>query len=363
MNILHIEDQEDFVSLVRTSAVQQGHNLITLDDFGIHKDEPIVGDGSLEEQLQKKFEEHDAKERISVVLLDTDLMQFRNQVSHSACRTALQSLGIPVCRYSKKQRETELSNARRLTTIATEGSSSMLVPRAVISETDTTRLVDWLSQVGQSFEALHKAVQGLEGKAAHQGPAALLAEILGHPDARFDFVGYTAQNLFFFGKQLPDEQTELETAERKQRRLATQLGYWLHNYILTFPGPILNVSAAAALLNLSEEALGIPDLDALLAPAKYAGPFSGLQSYYWANGVIDATAELDAPVWQDEKYAAYVLDSEVSPENAQGYYCVLSNKAIPAAHAAAAPDWIPSGARMTRVEQGIYDKLSPLLSI
>lgn len=363
MNILHIEDQDDFIELVRKAAEGRGHTLKTLADLGIRKEVAMEGDGSLEEQLQRIFSEFDERDPISIVLLDTDLMQFRNQISHSACRTALQSLGIPVCRYSKKQRDTTLSNARRLATIATEGSSSILVPRTVISEDDTAPLVEWLTQVATSFDGLHDAVEDLETKGIGHGPAALLATVLENPEARFDFVGYTAQNLFFFGRQLPQDHAEPETSQRKTRRLATQLGYWLYNYILAFPGPILNVPATAALLNLQEAALDDGELQGLLAPAKYEGPFGHMQGYYWANKVLDIVLELDTPVWKRTQYADFVLDSDATGDTAQGYYCVLSNRAIRVSEAAASPDWIPSGARMTRVEQHIYEQLSPLLSI
>ncbi len=363
MNILLIEDETDFVEDVRRAVEHSPtpHHLFTVGDVGLL--DGFKEGSSFEEQFLERLRAIRQRHGIDVVLLDTDLSRFQaNAISQTVCRQALQELGLPACRYKKTYTQTQSNRLRDLKRVAREGSSAVWVPPDLVKGHDMTPLVHWLEAVDQGFKLVQQRLDAdPDLLKKHIGPAGILAKVLVKPSLRADLLGYTTQNLFFFGAPV-GEDNDLDSVPSSQV-LATRLGYWLVNYILTFPGPILNTAAAAAYLNVSVEALEHPALRAFVAPALYAGPFDGLGPFYWRAqlaALIDATGDV-CTLPQFEGVALPRVDA--ATPGAPAYYCVLTGQPVASADTANPnPDWIPPGAEVTRIRQELLDDLDPMMS-
>lgn len=354
MKILMIEDESDFVQAVAAAAKESKNvELLVGETLGL-SEQFASNHGAVEEQLFERFGTICKDHGIDLVLLDTDLSRFRNGLSQSACRLALQQLGIPVCRYSKRHSTTEIRELERLTKLATEGSSSVWVPSECLDRTALSeKLLPWLISVEAGFSRLHEGlIKKPELISERLGPSGVLSELLNMSSLRADLIGYTGQNLFFFSPNSPSN----------PKTVALRLGYWLKNYILEFPGPILNITATAAYLNINEGHLRSDPVRDLLAGCRYNGPFSTVDEFYIRSSLDDLLDQFGGDLQSAPELNEIKLD-RVDPNQPESpaYYCVLRRLAIPSEKAASSPDWIPPGAQTARISRDIYDQLGPML--
>lgn len=364
MNLLQIEDESDFVARVRAAVEGAGssHKLFTASDVGLLA--PLDLEISHEQQFLTRLSRIREEFSIDLVLLDTDLSRFREiPISQTLCRQALQQMGLPACRYKKSYSQTQSNRLRDLKRVAREGASAVWVPPELVHG-NLAPLVIWLEDVDQGFKQIHQRLEADPTLLTKPlGPAGILARVLGKASLRSDLLGYTAQNLFFFAA--PSSEDDAEEATPSARVLATRLGYWLYNYILTFPGPILKAPAAAALLNLSLASFDTVEVQALVQPARYSGPFEGIDKFFWRSelsillegggGDIAALPELATQT---------LMRVDAALPGAPAYYCVLSGEPVARSDAANPnPDWIPPGAELTRIRQDLLDDLDPMLSV
>lgn len=366
MNLLIIEDEVDFIDRLRTSLATEDSDdhLFAPDDIGLVKDWFRQGK-SFEEQLLGKLRDIHIDKEIDLVLLDTDLSRFQEfPISQTLCRQAFQEIGVPVCRYKKTYIQTDSNRLKDLKRIAREGASAVWVPPNLVKGEDLTKLVAWLQAINDGFVRIRRRLQAEPSLLErHSGPAAVLARLLDMPKMRADLLGYTSQNLFFFAAPLGEDEDN-EAYKPDVFVQSTRLGYWLFNFVLTFPGPILPVPAAAALLNLSCDAFKVPELKALCEEARYRGPFDTVQDFYLRdklNRIVDANggSVTDAAALQGITLNKLISD----PMGTHAYYCLLTDNPISAAQAANPnPDWIPPGADMARLDRDLLDELDPMLS-
>ncbi len=367
MNLLIIEDEPEFISRLRSAFVPENssNQLFTPDDVGLVNEKFEPGK-SFEEQFLDKLRGVHADKAIDLVLLDTDLSRFKgSSISQTLCRQAFQEIGVPVCRYKKTYSQTDSNRLKDLKRIAREGASAIWVPPQLVKGEDLGNLVVWLQAINDGFASIRerlKADSSLLGKS--HGPAAVLARLLGKPKMRADLLGYTSQNLFFFAAPLSEDSDE-EAYKPDVLVQSTRLGYWLFNYVLTFPGPILPVAAAAALLNLSRAAFESPQLKKFCESARYQGPFDGVQDFYLRDKLNELIDLNGGDVTAATALKGIELETlESDPVGTHAYYCVLSDAPITAAQAAnPSPDWIPPGADMARIDQDLLDALDPMLSM
>jgi hypothetical protein len=362
MKLLLIEDEPDFIARVKVASDNAGIEFIEASDVGI--DSQFENTAAIEEQLVSRLRKIRDSQEFEIVLLDTDLSKMGNGLGQVACRAAFQELGIPVCRYTKRQSQTAISNLQFLRRLAIEGASAVWVPSdKVKGDLTESGLIAWLRGVSEGFNELKRSLVEKPDLLGHsRGPADILAHALGRPSVKADLLGYTAQNFFFFAAP---EDTAAEKGSRTDiAQQATRLGYWLVNYILAFPGPILSKNAAAAYLNVSVESMSNPNVEALLKPARYTGPFHALDEYYWAEDLLGIIEQADGDIAKS-KFLNNIKMERVDNENPESsaYLCILTNSPIKASDAASNPDWIPSGAKVARVTENLYDELGPLLSI
>lgn len=360
--VLIIEDQLDIIDKFRVLAADTPLSFISPADIGLTKFAPTE-DEAVEEQLAKFLKDRIGGHGIDLVLLDTDLSRGRELQTHSSYKAALRELGMPVCRYQKGGTSSEFEQLPQLQRTIRDGASAIWIPRALVSGDRTHELVPRLIALSSGFKAILEALQKspdlLQGR---HSPTEVLAAVLGNPELSYEFLGYAAQNLVYFATP---EVHVVDHQISEQQRFATQLGYWLFNYIMTFPGPILSQSSAAAYLNIQpQELIDHPELRAALDSAQYQGPFSEVAPLFWRYGLIEILNQLGGDVVLSEAFRDMNLarvDAE-SPESV-AYICLVSGKAITERQAAPTPDWVPTGASEAKIDDEVLSELGPLAGI
>ncbi|MDO9006058.1 MAG: hypothetical protein Q7V20_21655 [Aquabacterium sp.] len=361
MRFLIIEDESDFVDSIKVAA--ESHSDIEIVTPGEANLSEKFQDGeSVELQLFKRVKEICSTRGIDLVLLDTDISKFQNGAGHTLYRHALRQAGVPVCRYSKKQSNTQVSQLRDLYRLARDGSSAVWVPSNLVQRNMLlSELFPWMIAVDRGFKEIREAVRLNRSDYSSTGGAiGILASILKKPSLNEDLLGYGGQNFFFFSPGDDDlEQSQYDA----DAQLAVTLGYWLINYVLAFPGPILDARATAAFLNLTEEAFCKISSNPELEKCRYHGPFSSLGHYYWREDVSGLLYKFGNDIANLEGIDATNL-TRVDPDpTASAFVCLVTGEIISSDDAAVSPDWIPPGAQLARIRQDIYDQLGPLLRV
>lgn len=361
MKLLLIEDEKDFIEEL-VELADGAATVLAPGDVGLLMRE-LPGEGPAEDQLADLLGGIIRDNQIDLVVLDSDLTHAKGELqAQSGYRAALHQLGMPVCRYQKGGSETQFTWWRRLNRAMSEGADAIWVPRAMVSGDRMDELVLWLQDICTGFatlsQRLEAAPQLLQAK-SDLGPADVLALLLDKPNAKVDLLGYTAQSLLFFAAA--DEPSDVRTPSQ---RYATRLGYWLYNYVLTFPGPILPAGAAAAFLNVDLDSFNLEAVQALVEPARYKGPFGQTERYYWRSDLMQLLETHGGDLARAPALADVAL-TRLDPDDpgAEVYWCVLSQAPVLAADTAPNPEWIPTGAVQSRVKQSKLDELGPLLSI
>lgn len=365
MRLLIVEDEVGFIEKIETALAQEGSGVELLRPTTTGLADKFDETASHEEQMLTRVRTLQGKHQVDLVLLDSDLSRMGNGITQSLCRQAFQEVGVPVCRYKKKHSATHATRLQDLHRLAREGASAVWVPSDLLQTTNlATRLVPWLLAVEQGFSELRKAIDAKpELLTMPLGPAGILATVLGHPSLKADLLGYTAQNFFFFGAPTVEDEDDPPKPAGTAAQ-ATRLGYWLINYILTFPGPILSAKAAAAYLNLQPASFALGAVKGLIRAARYGGPFRNVDEFYWRDelaALLDRCGGdiADVPELNGQTLARV---DETDP-GGSAYLCLLTQEPIPQSDAAPNPDWIPAGAQLARVQSKLYDQLGPMLSI
>ncbi len=363
MRLLIVEDEQPFVGQISAAAAASGLGIVLLTSKEVGLEEPFKEGTSYEEQLLTLVRDAQNKHKIDLVLLDSDLSRMPNGIAQSMCRQAFQEVGLPVCRYKKRHSSTPARELQDLRRTAREGASAIWVPNDLVQAQNlTNRLMPWLVAIGNGFGALRDALSGDQTLLKKsQGPAGILAVALKRPRAKADFLGYTAQNFFFFGAPAGEDEDDPTGSVEV---LATQLGYWLFNCILRFPGPILSRGAAAAYLNVQKSELDLPGMNQVLAAAHYDGPFSDVEEFYWRDDLGSILDGLEGDIANaPELKGAKPARVDVANPGSSAFFCVLTQQPITDDEAAPNPDWIPPGAQLARIQRKLFEKLGPMLSI
>lgn len=358
MRVLHIEDEPDFIARVQAAGnAREGVEVLTDERSGLRDVKASFDDsGPIEEQLIKKLQTLVTRERVDLVLLDTDLSRQRGSFStQTEYRQAFQELGVPVCRYNKGHQPTGLMELEFLKRVTKEGDNAIFIPRDCVGPNLEATLMPRLEGIWHGFKKLRELIEAepgvLEGDS---GPAGILAHLLGRAGLQADLLGYTSQSSSFFTGGSA-------AGVSKPVQYGAQLGYWLYNFVLAFPGPILNPIAAAAFVNLSPASFDMTAVQALVARCRYAGPFDVLGPYYWKDELATLIDELGGDIARAPTLQGHALE-RIDPEaHAMAYYCVLTRKPIRQDEAAINPDWVPPGASLSRILESEFDELGPML--
>nr|WP_312477745.1 hypothetical protein [Achromobacter ruhlandii] len=362
-NVLIIEDQVETIQRYKELAIDSGLTFLSPEEAGLTGDIVHEQGVSIEEQLAKFLKTTIHEHAIDVVLLDTDLSRQRELQTHSSYKSALRDLGMPVCRYQKGGRDGALSMLPQLQRTIRDGASAIWIPRSLVSGNKGHELVPRLKAISAAFKTIETTLAARpELVQTQHSPTEVLAAVLGDDSLSYEFLGYAAQNLVYFATP---EAGSAEYQISKTKRYATQLGYWLFNYILMFPGPILSRPAAAAYLNVSPMALDNHQAFAdLVEQARYKGPFGDVEPYYWRGMLSELAEAAGGDIAKHTNLRGVVLDRIDQREGAvQAYVCMLSGEAIREDQAAMSPDWVPSGASEAKIKEQVLDELGPLAGI
>lgn len=361
-NVLIIEDQVEAIERYKALAKNTALTFFSHEDVGLIN-ALLDSSKSIEEQIAEILKSIIAQHKIDLVFLDTDLSRDIGLQTHSSYKSALLNLGMPVCRYQKGGRDISLAMLPQLQRTIRDGPSAIWIPRSFVSGDRLDELVPRLIAISNGFQAITNAlVRNSHLLETPHSPADVLAAVLGDSESSYEFLGYAAQNLVYFAKSEEDAQKYLISSSL---RYATQLGYWLFNYIIAFPGPILNRSAAAAYLNVQPgEIEKYPALERLMEPARYKGPFANIEPYYWRTKLLELLEFHNGDIVQCAELKGLIIE-RVDPgtPGTQAYVCMLSGEAITASEAAVNPDWIPSGASEAKIKGDVLDELGPLAGV
>lgn len=363
-NVLIIEDQQDAIE--RFKGYSEGTDLtfFSPEEVGLADQVPDEEGGSIEEQLAKFLKAKINQHRIDLVLLDTDLARQPKLETHSSYKAALRDLGMPVCRYQKGGRTVDLAMLPQLQRTIRDGASAIWMPRALVSGDDGREtLVPRLVAISRAFKAIEEVLTNRPDLLnLKHSPAEVLSIVLGDENYAFEFLGYAAQNLVYFAKP---EASATENLISETKRYATQLGYWLFNYILMFPGPILTGRAAAAFLNIEpDDAANSLTFSQVLENARYRGPFSAVEPYYWRTKLVDLVDAAGGDIMKHEHLQSENFRRvDQDPHAVQAFICMISGEAITHDQAAPNPDWVPSGASEAKIKESVLDELGPLAGI
>lgn len=214
-------------------------------------------------------------------------------------------------------------------------------------------------------------------------PAALLADLLGKPEATAPFSLYNSRIAVGNPALVQMLRDDRDPSGGKRNRItAYVLGHILFNTILRFPGPIMHSMALAAYVAASpQEGQAIGDM---LPAARYRGPFSDGDRYYWQDDVDIAleqlATELDVPFQSDETIDVWrrrVVERALARPvlrhacanrcngDRGGYWCPFMQRPVCDREDCSVPSssWIPEGANLTRVEREFFDEWAPLMGL
>ncbi len=359
--VLVIEDEGDKISEFSRQLEHEAElQYLTPSDVGLLSTLQAEG-GAIEEQLKNLFARIIQENGIDLVVLDTDLSRDAEFQTHSTYRTALFDLGFPVCRYQKGGSATRFTPLARLRQTVIDGSSAIWLRRELVSR-DVANLAPCLKDIVAGFAIIQEQLQADNTLlAGMHSPADVIARIMGAPAQAEDFIGYASQNLTLFGES---NETLHEGNIDPARHFATRLGYWLHNFILTFPGPLLTRRQASAFLNAKFAPEHADVLNRVIANCAYAGPFMNLEPRYWRSGLLDLLDNCGGDLAKHPDVPANSFE-RIDSDNSEraAYVCLLSESFITSEQAAPTPDWIPSGATEAKFSQEKVDELGPLAGI
>lgn len=156
-----------------------------------------------------------------------------------------------------------------------------------------------------------------------------------------------------------------EILEIQLNRISLVLGYWLHNYIMPFPGVILDDATAAAYLNL--DANSFVDNQSYFEVAKYSGPFGSSTRRWWRYKLDQLLDDND----YDDGLAYLVANgieadcsrSAISNNEGATFVCLLTGKPILWDESTGELSWIPDGADLARVSNRDYRAIAPLMGL
>lgn len=216
--------------------------------------------------------------------------------------------------------------------------------------------------------------------AAISSPTAMLAILLGHPEASASFSLYATRSSSSNPALFDAVSLQHHPSPAVRARILTYVaGHLLYNSILKYPGPLMSCDALCAYLALPSSAA--PEVGGLFENAKYAGPFNELSAHFWMERV-DARLEemarknsVDYDEMSDTERRSTV-EAELGRTLGRhgcgrcngergGYWCPFTQRPVCERKdcSVASSSLIPQGASLTRIERDFYDAWVPLLGL
>ena len=302
---------------------------------------------------------------VAMVVADHDLSGYGSvRISESAVADACRQAAIPICTYHRAPSAKSASQSLRGIYGQTK-SFSISLDMSPGNEVAAARNIVSLAD---GFEYIRSKFTYVSPEIKQQGPAAILAEILGRSGLANSFALYAAgptlaSDAIYHISQNSDNYQHV--TYDLDERLPFILGCWLNNYILPFPGLILNSKATASYLNIAiEEFMRYADY---FKTAEYDGPFAGIERYWWRTDLDQMLIDLDFEDGREllkgsgiEVFPCLCANTHTSPA---GYYCIVRKQPISLDASVGNLGWIPQGAHLSRIDQDIYDTVAHMMGI
>ncbi len=198
-------------------------------------------------------------------------------------------------------------------------------------------------------------------KSTGSTPARWMSALLGRPQIinRLDLYGSGDQQYLSWLVASSND-----TPKKARSVLAAELGYWLWDSILRFPGITVNEVAAASLLNLAPETWRLPAVRELFSAARYRGPFGVDKLFWWRDelqaivrkaGVEDGLAFVKKQGVKGAQRSRCVVD----PSKPAGCYCMLLREPVSLENSYGDIPYFPAGADLARISRKEFARVAP----
>ncbi|MBJ9947806.1 hypothetical protein I5729_01575 [Acinetobacter bereziniae] len=330
-----------------------------LDLYITNKGNPSRDSGADEDIWRRVLEQQE----VEMVVIDHDLSSLKVRISESAITNACKQLAIPVCTYHRKPPQNDSQNLKDRVNQARSFSIEIDIDEDTHYERCALEIID----VFYGFKSISEEFSKLDANTLQGGPAKIISVILKKPQLESLFARYTssstlAADIIQYDEDAPEDQI----SDILNKRIPFILGCWLYNYVLPFPGIILNTIAAASYINLNVSQFQENSNE--FESAKYDGPFSKNFSFWWRHDLdqilFDADAE-DAVNYLNNKGKIGILPCKCSVDNESdaGYYCIVKKLPISHTESIGHLSWIPQGADLCRINKKIYRRLAPMMGL
>lgn len=368
MKILLIDDREEKRKEVFEAITSLDPN-ITIDCIDITNIKNYIPENGRsskntrapEDLLAEKLEQ----EKIDLIVVDHDLTMLESQISEPVVSIASHAASIPLCRYARVKRTSNMSKLSDAVEAGTTFSIKLDIENLDVAAKEILEILN-------GFYNLKTTINSLTPELLEKGPAHILA-LLFDDLSQEDYISQYSINTNILGDILELYEAEnnqdfdaSKIDEIKRNRLAYIIGYWLYNSILRFPGVILNKNATCSFLNID-----INEFDKYkkyFENAKYNSFFSKNSEYWWKNKLNFILDEED--VWNGKELVEQKEHSTILPckcsyntELDAGFYCVIKKAPVSLEMSLGQVSWLPKGASLCRVGKEPYEQLSPLLGL
>jgi hypothetical protein len=315
--------------------------------------------GTYEELLRKDFA--DEFQRAELILCDQDLSgsNIYPGLSANVVMSVAREEGIPFAMYGRGNRDDMVVRLRQ--------RRPFLERRFVLELGNEWVPATFAASAAMVFDGCREIRKLLNEtipprRIEASSPAVWMSKILKRDSIR------TRLSLYGSGDQQYLESlafTDLQKNRTKLVRvLATELSYWLWDSILRFPGIIVDSVAAASLLNLSPASWEKVPVQALFAIARYDGPFSSRDCFWWRDEllrIVDAGECPDGLSLAKKKGIKGVVRSACCEDSRKpaGCYCMLSRKPVSRANSYGNIPYFPSGADLARISRKEFQRVAP----
>lgn len=306
-----------------------------------------------------------AERDVAIVVADHDLSGYGAvRISESAIADACRQSATPICTYHRAPSAKSAGQSLR----GIYGQTKSFTVTLDMSAGKEALAASSIVALADGFAFIHEKFATLTDDIKQQGPASILAHILDRSGLASSFALYAtgpslASDAIYHISQSTNEHKAV--TQDLDDRLPFILGCWLSNYILPFPGLILNAKAAASYLNIATA-----DFEANVEKfisAQYKGPFAALGTYWWRTDLEQLLIDSDS---EDGKEHLQKLNIEVGPsvcistgESPAGYFCIVQKEPISLGASVGNLGWIPQGAHLSRIDQQIYDTVAHMMGI
>lgn len=324
-------------------------------------EQKAVGDRAHEDRVRDELSDTQYK-NVTLIVSDRDLSktQTYSGLSEAVISKIAAEFGIPMCLY-----------ARGVSVNLLDRQKNWGDNRIVLDSSSPDEMAEEVAVLAAGFLDIDKKLKrilALTGAKRPKTPAAVMAEILDHPELTDQVSLYGSGDQKMVAEILPYATKGDRRSLRK--RLPSLLGYWLFDSILRYPGLLVNEVAASSYLNIDAKTFR-EDVRArqLFAGALYNGPFRRRdQPYWWRSELDDLIADAgckDGRSFAEKKLKRKVAASKCSIDSKlnAGWYCMATKKPVSRENSRGNISWFPQGADLARINKIDYEKIGPWLGL